>query len=225
MRLRTKIHRVRLGRDEYRVITPARQTAGAFLHASPGSWFMDLHVDRRGAEDLATVWALAARSQRSLIHLPLRANTGPTGLPDVPAEDRLDLLLAHHSLGFPPSRWKEVRARLGAGIPHTVDLPATDFPPEEAIDYERHNFTGRRDQLRFAGAAHTLVVTGSPTAFRWTGSLLHGLSREAPGWRIGRRSDAHYCGTLTHGGWGSGRAAKGVPGGLHVTYAHRWRAR
>ncbi|MFJ9841888.1 hypothetical protein ACIRYZ_15725 [Kitasatospora sp. NPDC101155] len=219
MRLRTKIHRVRLGRDEYRVITSARQTAGASLYAGPGSWFAELHVDRQGAEDLATVWALAARSRRSLVHLPLRANTGPTGLPDVPSEDRSDLLLVHHSLGFPPSRWKEVRARLGAGIPHTVDLPATDFPSEEAIDYDRHNFTGFRDQLRFTGAAHTLVVTGSLTAFRWTGSQLHGFSREAPGWRAARRPDAHCCVTLA-----SGHAAKGIPGSLHITYAHRWRA-
>ncbi|MFE7530785.1 hypothetical protein ACFU7Y_34490 [Kitasatospora sp. NPDC057542] len=220
MRLRTKIHRARLGRDEYRVITPVRQAAGAFLHASPGSWFMDLHLDRQGAEDLATVWALAARSRCSLIHLPLRANTGPAGLSDVPPEDRLDLLLVHHSLGFPPSRWKEVRSRLGAGIPHTVDLPVTDFDGEDAD----RPFTHRRDELRFAGAAGTLVVTGSPTAFRRTGSQLYELSREAPGWRFGWRPDAHYCVTLTHEGWGSARAAKGVPASLHVAYAHRWRA-
>ncbi|MFF7992980.1 hypothetical protein ACFZDG_24695 [Kitasatospora xanthocidica] len=222
MRLRTEIHRVRLGRDEYRVITPAWRTAGASLYAGPGGWSMELYLDREGAEDLATVWALAARSRRSLVHLPLRAGTGPAGLPPVPSEDRLDLLLVHHSLGFPPSRWKEVRARLGAGTPHTVDLPATDFPPEEAIDHERRNFVGWRDELRFAGAAHTLVITGSPTAFRLTGSQLHALSREAPGRRFGCRPDAHDCLTLTHEGWGSGRAAKGVPGSLHITYA--WRA-
>ncbi|MET8544563.1 hypothetical protein ABZW03_28560 [Kitasatospora sp. NPDC004799] len=215
MRLRTKIHRVRLGRDEYRVVTLARPTAGASLHVLPGGWFMDLHLDRRGAEDLATAWALAARSRRSLIHLPLRANPGPAGLPDVPPEDRLDLLLVHHSLGFPPSRWKQVRARLGAGTLHTVDLPVTDFPPEDAIDYERHHFAGWRDDLRFAGAAHTLVVTGSPTAFRWSGSHLHAVSREAPG----RRPDAHHCTELTHEGWASGRTAKGVPATLHIVYA------
>ncbi|MEU9041828.1 MULTISPECIES: hypothetical protein [unclassified Kitasatospora] len=220
MRLRTRIHRVRLGRDEYRVITPERQATGAFLYADPYAWSTELHLDRQGAEDLATLWALAARSRRSLIHLPLRANTGPADLWPVPSEDRLDLLLVHHSLGFPPSRWKEVRARLGAGVPHTVDLPAGDFPPEEAIDYDRHHFAGWRDELRFAGAAHTLVVTGSPTAFRWTGSRLHALGREAPG----RRPDGHHCLTLTHGGWGSGRAARGVPGSLHISYAHDWSA-
>ncbi|WP_030060819.1 MULTISPECIES: hypothetical protein [Streptomyces] len=217
MRLRTKIHRVRLGRDEYRVITPARRTAGVTLSTDPYAWWMELHLDRQGAEDLATAWALAARSRRSLIHLPLRANTGPAGQPDVPPDQRLDLLLVHHSLGFPPSRWKEVRARLGAGIPHTVDLPATDFPPDEAIDYERHHFAGWRDELRFAGAAHTLVVTGSPTAFRWTGSWLHGLSREAPGLSPG----THHCITLRHeGSRRSTRAANGVPSSLHVTYDH-----
>ncbi|MFE4515628.1 hypothetical protein ACFRMQ_15725 [Kitasatospora sp. NPDC056783] len=220
MRLRTKIHRVRLGRDEYRVVTPARQAAGTFLHASPGASSMDLHLDRQGAEDLATVWALAARSRRSLIHLPLRANTGPVGLPDVPPEDRLDLLLVHHSLGFPPSRWKEVRARLGAGTPHTVDLPVTDFPPEDV----EPSYADSRDELRFAGAAHTLVVTGSATAFRRTGAHFHGLSREAPGWRFGWRPGVHYCITLAHERWGSPRAAKGVPSSLHVAYAHRWRA-
>ncbi|MGW3183608.1 hypothetical protein ACWDD9_30465 [Kitasatospora sp. NPDC001119] len=224
MRLRTRIHRVRLGRDEYRVVTPARQTAGALLYAGPGSTYMHLHLDRQGAEDLATAWALAARSRRSLVHLPLRANAGPAGLGDVPSEDRLDLLLVHHSLGFPASRWKEVRARLGAGTPHTVDLPVTDFPSDEEIDYERHHFAGWRDRLRFSGAAHTLVVTGSPTAFRWSGSQLHEFTREAPGWRFGWRPDEHYCIELDHEGWGSGRAAKGVPASLHIVYAHRWQA-
>ncbi|MFF2748746.1 hypothetical protein ACFVVA_24810 [Kitasatospora sp. NPDC058048] len=224
MRLRTKIHRVRLGRDEYRVITPVRQTAGAFLHTNPHDRSMDLYVDRQGAEDLVTAWALAARSRRSLIHLPLRGNSGPMGLSDVPPGDQLDLLLVHHSLGFPPSRWKEVRARLGAGTPHTVDLPVTDFPTEEAIDDERYRAADRRDEIRFAGAAGTLVVTGSATAFRRTGSALHDFSREAPGWRYGWRPDAHYCVTFAHEYWGSPRAAKGVPSSLHVAYAHRWRA-
>ncbi|GHF85757.1 hypothetical protein GCM10018790_74060 [Kitasatospora xanthocidica] len=214
MRLRAELHRVHLGRDEYRVITPAWQTDGTCLYASPDGWFMELQVDPQGAGDLATVCALAARSRHSLVHLPLRAGTGPSDPPE-DRLDRLDLLLVHHSLGFPASRWKEVRARLGAGTPHTVDLPGTDLPAVEAVDHERRHFAGWRDELRFAGAAHTLVVTGSPTAFRWAGSQLHELAREASG----GRPDAHHCLTLTHGGWGSGRPAKGVPGSLHVTCA------
>ncbi|GAB7181359.1 hypothetical protein ATKI12_1190 [Kitasatospora sp. Ki12] len=75
MRLRAELHCVRLGRDEYRVITPVWQSDGTCLYASPDGWFMELQVDPQGAGDLATVCALAARSRHSLVHLPLRAGT------------------------------------------------------------------------------------------------------------------------------------------------------
>ncbi|MER7756303.1 hypothetical protein [Kitasatospora sp. NPDC097643] len=224
MKLRTKIHRVRLGRDEYRVVTAAPQAGRAVLY--DGDWSMQMYLDRQGAQDLAAAWALAARSRRSLVHLPLRAADGPAGLPwDIGPDGRLDLLLVHHSLGLPPSRWKEIRARLGTGTPHTADVPATDFPPEEAIDHDRRNFTGWLDELRFAGAAHTLVVTGSATAFRWTGSWLHSLSREAPAFQHhhGRSPGSHYCITLRHNGNQFSSAAKGIPSMLHITYAHQWK--
>jgi hypothetical protein len=48
----------------------------------------------------------------------------------------LDLVLLHHRLAFPPSRWKQVRSRLGTGRPHTVVLPDQVWPAR-SIDAHR----------------------------------------------------------------------------------------
>ncbi|MEV0532770.1 hypothetical protein [Kitasatospora sp. NPDC050463] len=214
MKLRTTVHQVRLGRAEYRVVTAVPRAPGVVLHDGP--WSLQMVVDRPGAVDLAAAWALAARSPRSLIHLPLRADAGPTG-PTEP--DRLDLVLLHHSLAFPPSRWKAVRRRLGAGRPHTVDIPDSDFPAEGDIDHVRRGFAGWRDELRFAGAARTLFLTGSATAFRWTGSWVRSLSTEGPAALRRYPQGAHYCITLCHESTSPARTSKGVPGQLHIEYA------
>ncbi|MFJ9952459.1 hypothetical protein [Kitasatospora sp. NPDC091207] len=213
MKLRTTVQRVRVGRDEYRVVTAAPQTPGAVLYDD--SWSLQMVVDRPAAVDLAAAWALAARSPRSLIHLPLRATAGPAD------PDRLDLVLLHHSLGFPPSRWKAVRGRLGTGRPHTADIPDSDFPAEDDIDHRRRGFAGWRDELRFAGAARTLFLTGSATAFRWTGAWIRSLSTEAPAALRHYPSGPHYCVTLRHESTDPYRTAKGVPGLLHIEYAER----
>ncbi|GAA2783878.1 hypothetical protein RMN57_27585 [Kitasatospora sp. CM 4170] len=224
MKLRTTIHRVRLGRDEYRVVTAAPRDGRAVLY--DGDWSLQLYADRPAAEDLAAAWALAARSPRSLVHLPLRDNTGPAGQQLHHDETRLDLVLLHHTLGFPPSRWKDVRARLRrGGVPHTADIPESDFPAEAEIDFDRHHFADWRDGLHFAGAARTLFLTGSAEAFRWTGSLVRSLGTEAPAWAAGAAGRSHFCVTLTHGPGGLfGRPPKGAPGQLHVEYAHGWTA-
>ncbi|WP_327681833.1 hypothetical protein [Kitasatospora sp. NBC_00458] len=198
---------------------------------------MEMYVDRAGAGVLATAWALAARSRRSLVHLPLRTwARGPAGMSEwVHSGLGLDLVLLQRDLGFPPSRWKEVRARLGAGAPHTVDIPETDFPAEDAIDYESHRHAGWRDGLRFALTARTLFVSGTAEAFRWSGSRVRSLSTEAPSVAAGRPGAAghaggvHYCVELDHEpGQGRGKGfwtpAKTDPGMLHIEYAPGWRA-
>ncbi|MBP0450080.1 hypothetical protein J5Y04_11030 [Kitasatospora sp. RG8] len=217
MKLRTTVHRVRTGRDEYRVVSATAGEGLAVLYDGP--WEMQLYADRAGARDLAAAWALAARSPRSLIHLPLRADAGSPGLEGQEAVP-LDLVLLHHSLGFPPSRWKEVRARLGRGVPHTADIPESDFPAEDEIDHERRHFAGWRDELHFAGAARTLFLTGSAEAFRRTGTLVRSLDTEAAAVMARWPNRSHYCVTLTHGsGNRPGRAPKGgVPGQLHIEY-------
>lgn len=217
MKLRTTVHRVRAGGGEYRVITVDPGKGRAVL--LDGEWWLHLLADRAGARDLAAAWALAARSPRSLIHLPLRAGTAPAGADEDAV--RLDLVLLQHSLAFPPSRWKEVRSRLGrGGVPHTADVPESDFPAEDAIDFASHRFAGWRDGLHFAGAARTLFLTGTADAFRWSGTRISSLNTEAETELARWPSRSHYCVTLTHEtGTRTGRPPKGVPGQLHVEYA------
>lgn len=222
------MHRVRAGRDEYRVVSAAPGEGRAVLYGDgdgdAGGWELRLYADRAGARDLAAAWALAARSPRSLVHLPLRAGTAPEGLTEEGAV-RMDLVLLHHSLAFPASRWKEVRARLGSGgVQHTMDVPESDFPAEDEIDFGSHHFAGWRDGLHFAGAARTLFLTGSAEAFRWSGAWVRSLETEAAAELARWPNRSHYCVTLSHGSPGrNGRPPKGVPGQLHMVYAHEWR--
>lgn len=168
-----RISTVRLGPDRYRVLRAVERFGRAHLYED---WTgASLELDHGTARQLALAWALAARSPRSLVYLPLRA-AAPAG-----AEPRaLDLLLLHHSLGFPPSRWKRVRQRLGAGLPHSVTLPPTawpEFPVEEHRRVHHHDF---RDHVRCAVAADTVVLTGSRHAFDLRSAELRAFAAVGP---------------------------------------------
>ncbi|MFF8840277.1 hypothetical protein [Streptomyces sp. NPDC015130] len=186
-----------------------------------GHW-LSMYVDRDGAECLTGLWALAARSARSLVHLPIRGNPVPGGVAGEGEPVALDLVLAHHRLQFRTSSWKEVRARLGRGQLQTAATPVGDFPDVGEIDYERRYHRSYRDHLGFDIAAHTLFVVGSATAFREHGTVLRGLVDEAPS--HGRRypGDRHYCVELTSGLWSRPRTRRNVPGSLHIEYCDSW---
>ncbi|MEU6997242.1 hypothetical protein [Nonomuraea sp. NPDC046570] len=97
--LRVRASRVRLGRDDYRVLRPARPPLRAFLH-DDRRWALAMYADRAAVHVLATAWALATRSRHSLVYLPIRTNTPPDGLHDVP--EPLDIVLMHHSAHLLP---------------------------------------------------------------------------------------------------------------------------
>ncbi|MER6913521.1 hypothetical protein ABT354_17785 [Streptomyces sp. NPDC000594] len=221
MRHRMRIHRVRLGADTYRVVRPDRPAAGAHLHEREVA---ELYADGEAAHQLAVAWALAARSPRSLIHLPMRGNAAPPGLPLAPGEsaEPLDLVLVHHRLGFPPSRWKAVRARLGAGVPHTVRLPPGDLPPTDAEPEPRLYDREFRDHLGFARAAGTVFVIGSATAFRRTGAAIRELTtaERTPG----ADGPVHLCAELDAAPHRLRRTRRGETTTLHIQYHDAWRA-
>jgi hypothetical protein len=117
---------------------------------------------RRAAAMFALAWGLAARSPHTIVYLPLRR----AELPDHHAEGRpLDLVLLHHRLAFPPSRWKQVRAGLGTGWPHSVVLPSDAWRSRPVADHRRSWHQEFRDHLRWDIPADTLVLTGSRKAF------------------------------------------------------------
>ncbi|WP_327315653.1 hypothetical protein [Streptomyces sp. NBC_01235] len=221
MSTRVRIHHVRLGGDEFRVIR-ADPAPGRLALRDDRHW-LSMYADREGAAQLVALWALAARSARSLVHLPIRANPVPEGVVGDGEPVSLDLVLVHHSLQFPAASWKQVRARLGAGKPHTATTPDQDFPDETAIDYERRHHREYRDHLEFDIAAHTLFVVGSSTAFREHGTALRGLVDEAPSYPHRHPGAGHFCVELGTGPWPHAQTRRHVPARLHIQYSSTWR--
>ncbi|WP_329203732.1 hypothetical protein [Streptomyces sp. NBC_01435] len=221
MKQRVRIHRVRLGGSEVRVVRPAPVTARLALR-DDHHW-LSMYADRDGAAQLAAMWALAARSARSLVHLPIRANPAPDGVVSDGEPVSLDLVLVHHSLQFRTASWKQVRARLGSGEPHTAATPDHDFPDETAIDHQRREYRTYRDHLGFDIAGHTLFVVGSSTAFREHGTALRSLVDEAPSSAYHYPDAGHFCVELSPGPWTRARTRRNVPARLHIQYSDTWR--
>lgn len=213
-----RVHKVRLGGSEVRVVRSAPGPGATGLALRDDGHWLSMYADREGADRLAALWALAARSPRSLVHLPLRDSPAPRDGAGDGEPVALDLVLLHHSLQFPTSSWKEVRARLGAGTPHTVSLPDDDLPDADAVDHERRHHRTYRDRLGFDVAAHTLFVVGSSTAFREEGAALRDFASRAAAHRRRYPASPHFCVELFPGPGGRGRTRRHVPGSLHIEY-------
>lgn len=179
-----------------------------------------MSVDKRAAVTLAMAWGLAARSPRSLIYLPLRA-ARPA---DSVNESRLlDLVLLHHRLAFPVSRWKQVRARLGAGRPHRVTLPPWAFHRRPVADYWRRSYQGFRDHLRWDVAADTLFLIGSREAFELEADPVRALAEDCPA-HLATSPDAHCCAEINLGRMWTEYPDRRRPWSvLHIEYCQRHR--
>lgn len=175
MKLPVKIHRARLGGEEFRVIRPGAILPNAVL-LDHNHW-LDMYVDEAAATAIGGFWLLAARSPRSLIHLPLRANTWPFDESRAGFGAKLDLVLLHHSLQFAPSRWKEVRRKLDTGLPGTANLPEAALPAPELVHrHHRENHDLFHQHLH----AETLFMTGSAKVFRATAEHFLDVARHGP---------------------------------------------
>ncbi|MEV7971952.1 hypothetical protein [Cellulomonas sp. NPDC089187] len=130
------------------------------------------------ARRLAVGWALAARSRQTLVYFPIAPevtrdgrlrNPLPEGRSDAP---NVDLLLVPRGR-LRPSRWPEIRSRLGPGTPTTIDLPEDAFQvTEEASE--------RADRLSATRHARTLIVTGTGAAFADSLGPLTTLAEDLP---------------------------------------------
>ncbi|NUR65650.1 MAG: hypothetical protein HOQ47_07820, partial [Streptomyces sp.] len=211
VRLGVTEHRVRLGAREYRVLR-----VGGLRRAVcyDSEHWLSLWVDRGAAAELAAAWLLAARSPRSLVHLPLRGRGERPAGAALPEPHRArDLLLLHHSLQFPTSRWKELRGRVGsAGKAHTVEFRRADFalPRDQAVPGAHH--AGFRDRIRLTTAADTLVLSGSALPFADAAADFFDLAETGPG------RDGHVCAELHPG---SGLLERSMPL-MHVEYRAEW---
>jgi hypothetical protein len=155
----------------------------------------DLVVDSDGATNVAAAWALAARSKRSLLYMPLRYNA-ERAASYVPAGEPMDLVLLHHTAQFQLTKWSQLQQRIKQGSPHTVTNIKVEYLTDDEIDWAGH-YTGEfHDQLRSWRIDNTFFVVGSTRAFRESAVLLHelvdGLAPEpatiAPNLRLVRRA-------------------------------------
>ncbi|WP_285638721.1 hypothetical protein [Lentzea sp. NBRC 102530] len=190
-RWRTLVSNVRLGKDEYRVVQPVRPPKHAPLYE--GYAGVESCVDKEGARTVAMAWEIAMRSPRTLVHLPLRQSDPRCSWSDGPF---LDLVLMHHSLGFRLSKWKDVRARLRGGRPHTFDCRG--FRPVDDYDwrYDREN----RDLLRGEIVGETAFVVGSARAFNFEGLRLQDLVEDGPR-QMHEDPGMHCCAEITESLW------------------------
>ncbi|MEV6579669.1 hypothetical protein AB0M92_16100 [Streptomyces sp. NPDC051582] len=208
MRLHTTIHTARLGAREFKVIRPAPVPARAVLVDGP--WYLDGWFDREAAHLTAGLWALAATSPRSLVHLPLRANAAGGADPGTGPRRPLDLVLLHHSLQFAPSRWKELRGRLGPGRPRTVDLHVPD-PDAQPGGSGRHH-REKRDHFRQDIHSETLFMTGSARTLREGAGRFADLARTGPG-EVLNHGGRHYCRRVD---------CRPADRDLHIEYRGEW---
>ncbi|MFI1282404.1 hypothetical protein ACH4U5_16905 [Streptomyces sp. NPDC020858] len=189
------VHRARLGPQEFKVVRPARPPEHAVL--LDDGWFLNAYVDEAAARLMAGLWRLAATSPRSLIHLPLRrgAGTGAAAGTSEAGARPLDLVLLHHSLQFAPSRWKELRGRLGPGLRRSVTVPASDPETGHAALHHAEN----RDLFHQRLHAETLFVTGSAKVFRETAGAFREVADHGPRHARDGSPGGHYCARLGSG--------------------------
>jgi hypothetical protein len=191
---RVLVNAVRLGGDSYRVIRPARPIAHASLYE--GRLGAQLSVDKAATVDLAFAWWLAARSPRSLVYLPLRSSGSSCG--EEYSDQRLDLVLLHHSLQFPVSRWKGVRARLSPSAIHKVTLPPKAFRRFDREEHVRCFHREFQDHLRWTVAADTLFLVGSRHAYELQGDGVRALAEDCPA-HLATSPDTHCCAEIEMG--------------------------
>ncbi|WP_328764151.1 hypothetical protein [Streptomyces sp. NBC_00272] len=175
-------------------------------------WYLNGWFEQQTAQTTAGLRPLAATSPRALVHLPIRADA--QNEPDGAADGwrPLDLVLLHHSLQFAPSRWKELRGRLGPGRPRTVDRPGTD--PDADPDVSDLHHRENRDRLRQDIHSETLFMTGRARTFRDGAPLFADIARRGPAQVFNHRGE-HYCLTLR---------CHCCDRDLHLGYSEEWPA-
>ncbi|WP_329399856.1 hypothetical protein OHA45_34460 [Streptomyces lydicus] len=183
LQLKITSQQVRLGGQEYRVISPAKPLKNGALYKTRSSY--DMFVDRADGRRIGALWLLAARSPRSLVYLPTRTAAMELGIDFDREEKPLDLVLAHQAVQFRPSLWKKLRARITAGNAprevRTASVPERDLPAEtREINYVAPSDPAHRNLLHQHVFAETLFLTGSTTAFREAAPHIFAVTKEGP---------------------------------------------
>ncbi|MFE7455844.1 hypothetical protein [Streptomyces sp. NPDC057554] len=230
LRVKIVVQKVRFVGAEYRVIRPARPLKNVALHKDHGyQGHYNMYVDRADGRRMGTLWLLAARSPRSLVHVPMRAGPAVPGI-GREAGQPLDLVLAPRSVQLRPSRWKRIRQHLNAAHAprelRTACVPERDLPASEA-EYgipddpkEAGRFLLRRDIH-----AETLLLTGGSAAFREGAKEIfavtkHGPPAAATGLYLPGGCNYHVCRSIYD--WDSGPRDLSGWEQLHVEFCPSW---
>lgn len=172
MRLRLRQFRPRTGPYEHRVVQPRQTLRHTSLRAPDPIGF--LFGDHEGLNRLAGLFSFAAYSRHTIVHVPLRDGLPP----DEGVGERVDLVLAHHTLGLRPSKWPDLRRRLVDGTPLTVRTDEARTVRDAASWSERWERADFRDELRHATHARTFFLFGSRDVFAETATYF----AHAAGW-------------------------------------------
>jgi hypothetical protein len=234
------VRHVRLGAEEYRVISPAAPLDNGALYSGRGGF--DMYVDRPDGHRIGVLWLLAARSRRSIVYLPMRG-TPPAPSVDVDMSEPgwtlsghrsfrpMDLVLVHHSAQFPPSGWPRLRHRLTEANARrelqTARIPASEIPTGEEADDPALGYRDNRDTLRPRVHAETLFLTGSAVAFRASAGAFFAVTRDGP---PAAEGNSHYiagsCNYHVCDGVGLLEDdARGNESHIHVEYSPSWTPR
>ncbi|MGW4594311.1 hypothetical protein ACWEOA_03090 [Streptomyces sp. NPDC004457] len=174
MRLRLREFRPRTGPHEYRIIQPRHTLRHTSLRA-PDPVGM-LLGDHDGLDRLAALFAFAARSPHTIVHVPLRDGVPP----DEGVGEPVDLLLVHESLGLRPSRWPDLRRRLRQGTPLTVRTDEARTARDAAAWTERRDRADFRGDLRHATHARTFFLFGHRHVFAGTATRFADAAGRGP---------------------------------------------
>lgn len=163
VKLRLTVRHARLDGRDFRIIQPRVTPPHATLRDADGSFL--LRLDRATAWQFAAFWELAARSPRSIVHLPIRANALAFDSGWQQDMAPLDLLLVHHRVQLRPSAWPRIRARLDTGRPHTADLANVSLRDRDEPWDPRLAHRANRDRFVHHVYARTLMLTASTPVF------------------------------------------------------------
>ncbi|MFE0672703.1 hypothetical protein [Streptomyces sp. NPDC058867] len=162
MRLRLTEFRPRTGPHEHRVVQPRTPLRHTSLTAPEPIGL--LLGDHDGLNRLAGLFAFAARSRHTVVHILLRDGVPP----DEGFGDRVDLVLAHRTLGLRPSRWPGLRGRLRAGTPLTVRTDEARTARHAESWHTAQRRPDLREDFRHTTHARTFFLFGTPGLFAHT---------------------------------------------------------
>ena len=148
MRLRLTEFRPRTGPHTHRVVRPRTALRHTSLTAPDPIGL--LLGDHDGLNTLAALFSFASRSPHTIVHVPLRDGVPP----DEGWGERVDLVLAHHTLGLRPSQWPGLRRGLRQGTPLTARTDEARTERDAQAWQDRRD----RDDLRHTTHARTLFL-------------------------------------------------------------------